>query len=185
MMKTLYSYLYIALILTFVAACNTSSKAPSAAKEKALTATATISGKSGQHVQGTIVLIQVKDGVTLQIDLTGLEPNSLHGFHIHEIGDCTDDDAKSAGGHFNPGEVQHGGPEDQHRHAGDMGNLHSDAKGEVHTLVKNRMVTLDNQESTSVVNRAIIIHESKDQFDAQPAGNAGARIGCGVIRVNY
>ena len=51
----------------------------------------------------------------------GLNPNSLHGFHIHEYGDLTEG-CKTAGPHYNPFAVEHGAYSGV-RHVGDMGNL--------------------------------------------------------------
>jgi Cu-Zn family superoxide dismutase len=140
-------------------------------------------GKSDTNVQGTILLTQDNDNqVTLQIDLTGFPPNSTHAFHIHANGDCSDVGAASAGPHFNPSGTRHGGPDNEIRHAGDMGNLVADEKGEVHTQKINTLITLHENLPNSAIGKSIIIHQDVDDFQTQPTGNAGARVSCGVIR---
>lgn len=147
------------------------------------TLVAKMESKSDSKVQGTILLTQDSETqVTLQIDLTGFTPNTTHAFHIHAVGDCSDAGAASAGPHFNPAGTRHGGPDHEMRHAGDMGNLEADEKGEVHTQKINTLITLQENLPTSAIGKSIIIHESVDDFETQPTGNAGARISCGVIR---
>lgn len=143
---------------------------------------AQMESKSDSKVQGTIVLSPGEDHqVKLQIDLTGFSPKTTHAFHIHAVGDCTDPGAASAGPHFNPSGARHGGPDHEMRHAGDMGNLEADEKGEVHTQKINTMVALEENVPNSAIGKSIIIHEGVDDFQTQPTGNAGARVACGVI----
>ena len=77
---------------------------------------------AGSKVGGTVTFTEVADGVQVHADLTGLGPGN-HGFHVHEFGDCSAPDAMSAGGHFNPTNEPHAGPDDAARHVGDMGNV--------------------------------------------------------------
>lgn len=146
-------------------------------------AIAKMESRSDSKVQGTIVLTQETDTqVTLQIDLSGFTPNTTHAFHVHAIGDCSDPGAASAGPHFNPAGTRHGGPDHEMRHAGDMGNLEANEKGEVHVQKINALVTLQENVPHSAIGKSIIIHESVDDFETQPTGNAGARVACGVIQ---
>lgn len=169
------------LSFTFCAGKNTSSSTSETKTTPGVFAK--MESKSGSKVQGTITLMQnAENQVTLQIDLTGFAPNSTHAFHIHAVGDCTDEGAASAGPHFNPAGTRHGGPDHDMRHAGDMGNLVADEKGEVHTQRTNTLVTLEENVPTSAIGKSIIIHEGVDDFETQPTGNAGARISCGVIQ---
>src|SRR5690606_9599528 len=85
----------------------------------------------GQTTGGLIKLTRTADGVSIEGTVTGLEPG-LHGFHIHENGDCSAPDASSAGGHFEPADDPHGAPDDppdQH-HLGDFGNITAGENGE-------------------------------------------------------
>jgi Cu-Zn family superoxide dismutase len=119
-------------------------------------------------------------GVRITADLKGLPPNSTHGFHIHEYGDCSAPDASSAGGHYNPDHHKHAGPNAPQHHAGDLGNIKTDAKGNAHLEITVHDITIDG-EKNPVLGRAVIVHEKADDLKSQPTGDAGARIGCGVI----
>jgi Cu-Zn family superoxide dismutase len=102
-----------------------------------------------------------------------------HGFHIHEKGDCSAADASSAGGHFNPTGKPHGGPDSDARHAGDFGNIEADATGNARYSRTFSDLTLDGE--SSIIGKAIIVHQKADDLKTQPSGDAGGRIGCGVI----
>jgi Cu-Zn family superoxide dismutase len=114
------------------------------------------------------------------VQLTGLAPNSEHGFHVHEKGDCSAPDATSAGPHFNPGGAQHGRPGSGMHHMGDLMNLRADAKGAVSAEVELAGLTL-SPGPNSIVGRALVVHRDPDDYASQPAGNSGPRIACGVI----
>jgi len=176
---SLFAVFVIAMNLTF---CAGKTVEP-VVESKSLMGIAKMESKSGSNVQGTIVLTQDKeDHVTLRIDLTGFEPNTTHAFHVHANGDCSDEGAASAGPHFNPAGNRHGGPDHENRHAGDMGNLEADEKGEVHTQRTNAMINLLPDNPNSAIGKSIIVHLGVDDFETQPTGNAGARITCGVIQ---
>ena len=83
----------------------------------------------GHNASGTLALAAEGDSVRLTGTLQGLSPNGEFGFHIHENGDCSAPDASSAGAHFNPANAQHGNPQGETHHAGDMLNAKSDAQG--------------------------------------------------------
>jgi Cu-Zn family superoxide dismutase len=133
----------------------------------------------GNTVHGRVDFEKVEKGVRVTAHLSGLSPGT-HGFHIHEKGDCSSPDASSAGGHFNPTDEPHGAPDDLKRHAGDLGNIEANDKGEASYDRVDTMIALDGP--NSIIGRALIIHQDKDDFKTQPTGNAGARIGCGVIQ---
>lgn len=145
----------------------------------ALTATARIAGLGGAKVAGEIKFSQTGGPIRATGKLTGLPPGK-HGFHVHVNGNCDSADGMSAGGHFNPFGAPHGDANSAKRHLGDMGNIVADANGEamIDTEFGGAVLTLVGTQS--ILNRSIIVHAAADDF-SQPAGNAGARLGCGVI----
>ena len=143
------------------------------------TAVAEIKATKGNKVSGTVTFTQEGDKTTVAVDLKGLKPGE-HGFHIHETGDCSAPDAKSAGEHFNPEKKQHGAPTAAEHHAGDLGNITADKKGDVKTSITTTDLTVA-EGPHSVVGKAVIVHGKADDLKSQPAGNAGPRIGCGVV----
>jgi superoxide dismutase, Cu-Zn family len=159
--------------LTARAADPTGSSAP------APSAVASVQPLGAGTAKGTVRFTQLEHGVQIQAEITGLTPGT-HGFHIHEFGDCSAADGSSAGGHFNPEGKTHGGPNSPASHAGDYGNLEADAGGSAALTLVSHRITLD-QSATGVLGRSVIVHEKTDDLASQPAGNAGPRIGCGVI----
>jgi Cu-Zn family superoxide dismutase len=134
---------------------------------------------AGSKVSGTVTFTEVADGVEVQATITGLTPGK-HGFHVHEFGDCSAADASSAGGHFNPTNQPHGAPDDQARHAGDMGNIEADASGNAKlNYIDHDMSLTDDRRS--IIGRAVIVHAKADDLKTQPTGDSGARVACGVI----
>jgi Cu-Zn family superoxide dismutase len=147
-----------------------------------LRAVADLQPAAGNPVSGTVTFIQHGDRVTVIADVRGLPPNSSHGFHIHEKGDCSAPDFTSAGGHFNPGGHPHAGPTVAARHAGDLGNLEAGTGGRAYKRITVDNITLGDGPN-SVINRGVIVHEKMDDLTTQPTGAAGGRIACGVIRI--
>ena len=115
--------------------------------------------------------------------IKGLEPGE-HGFHIHEFGDLSDGCA-SAGGHYNPDGVDHG--DIDNGHVGDLGNITANENGEARFKIVARRVDLSGDRS--VVGRAVVVHADRDDLgkggdeESLKTGNAGDRLGCGVIRL--
>lgn len=141
---------------------------------------AQISSVTQKNLKGDVIFENVKEGVHVKAHVTGLTPNSKHGFHVHEKGECAGPDYKSAGGHFNPGGVKHGGPDSKMAHLGDLGNLVADEKGEAHI---DRIVPhKDASQAQLLTGKAVIIHSKSDDLKSQPAGASGDRIGCGLIK---
>lgn len=108
----------------------------------------------------------------------------MHGFHIHESGDCTAADFTSAGGHFNPTNAPHGGPDDAEHHAGDLGNIEIGEDGTGTLDLASSMLTLDAGATNSAVGKAVILHAGQDDLETQPTGDAGARLACGVVQLS-
>lgn len=134
----------------------------------------------GNTTAGTVTFTQLGAKVRVDANLTGLKPGVEHGFHVHEIGDCSSGDGMSTGGHFNPFGKTHGHHEGPDRHAGDLPALKADAAGNAQLSVVIDMISVSPSRS-SVVGRGMIIHRDPDDYKTQPTGNAGPRIACGEI----
>jgi len=155
---------------------------PVAAKDEVVKAIAVISPTQGNIVTGTVTFTQEGKSIHVVAALTGLKPGGKHGFHIHEFGDCSAPDASSAGGHFNPMGNMHAGPDQSKRHAGDFGNIVADANGNGNLDLVVDNITM-GKDTADILGHAVIVHIQEDDLKTQPTGNAGARIGCGVIGV--
>ena len=99
---------------------------PAVTAEAVLQPTATTEGMAG-----TVTFTEAEGAVNIVAHITGA-PTGPHGFHIHEVGDCSASDFTSAGGHFNPAGVDHAGPTDDVRHGGDLGNIEVAEDGTAH-----------------------------------------------------
>ena len=163
----------LSLLIVLAMACASARTGPMAM--------ATLQPTSGNSARGTVHFQELADGsVEVQVDLTGVPPG-VHGFHVHDKGDCGDN-GNAAGGHFNPMNMPHAGPDAVSHHAGDFGNVTAGENGEVHTKFTTRSITVRDS-STSVINHAVILHANADDLATQPTGNAGGRISCGVAQV--
>lgn len=129
---------------------------------------------SGSQVNGAVTLRAIAGGVHLDAKIGGLTPG-VHGFHVHEVGDCSAADASSAKGHFNPTGKPHGA------HAGDLPDLSANAAGVADLSVDIAGLSLDDG-AGGILNRAFVIHADPDDHTSQPAGNSGKRVACGVIK---
>ena len=141
--------------------------------------TADLAATQGNTAKGEVRFYKVEAGVRVLARVEGLTPGK-HGFHIHEKGDCTAPDASSAGGHFNPNNAPHGAPtaDRSARHAGDLGNLEAGPDG------KARYDRVDTVlDFAQLAGLSVLVHAGEDDVTSQPAGNSGARVACGVIRM--
>ncbi len=141
---------------------------------------------NGSSVTGLVSFHQesFEEKVKIVANVRGLNPNSLHGIHIHQYGDLSQG-CITAGPHFNPFNKVHGGPQDLERHVGDLGNLKTDEHGSSYMAMEDNLITLfgDN----SVVGRSVVVHSKEDDLgnggneESKKTGNAGSRVACGVI----
>uniref|UniRef100_UPI001CB90E16 superoxide dismutase [Cu-Zn], chloroplastic n=1 Tax=Erigeron canadensis TaxID=72917 RepID=UPI001CB90E16 len=140
--------------------------------------------KGTSSVEGVVTLTQEDDGpTTVNVKITGLTPGP-HGFHLHEFGDTTNG-CISTGPHFNPNGNTHGAPEDENRHAGDLGNIIANADGVAEATIVDNQIPLTGP--NAVVGRAFVVHELADDLGkgghelSLSTGNAGGRLACGVV----
>jgi len=140
----------------------------------------------GDGVKGVIRFHQTGDPtspVELSGNITGLTPGS-HGFHIHQLGD-TSNGCASMAGHFNPLQLKHGAPTDSYRHVGDLGNIEAGNDGVAIVKITDSQLSLNGL--NSIIGRGVVVHAGRDDMGrggdegSLKTGNAGGRVGCGVV----
>ena len=143
----------------------------------------TMEAKSGSEVTGSVTFTEEDGKVTMLASLSGLTPGE-HAIHLHEKADCSSDDGKSTGGHWNPTSEPHGkwGAETGY-HRGDIGNFTADEEGNATVEFSTDLWCLGCEDETkNILGKAVIVHQGIDDFTSQPSGAAGARISCtGII----
>ena len=161
------------LFAVFVSVPLLASAAPSA--------TATLRDAQGKTV-GMATVTPGDGGVKIAVSVSGVAPG-LHGFHVHAVGKCEGPDFKSAGGHFNPAAKEHGLENPKGAHAGDMPNLSvgADGVGKGEFLARGASLEPGPGSLFPDGGTAVVLHASPDDMKSDPAGNAGARIACGVV----
>ncbi|MBR9989850.1 MAG: superoxide dismutase family protein [Gemmatimonadetes bacterium] len=134
---------------------------------------------------GVAHVAQVGTGVEVHVHISGLQPGSEHGLHFHENGSCGAPTFESAGGHFNPTNTQHGLDNPQGPHMGDMPNIRAGDDGVADTTFVKPDTQLRGGESSLQRSGgiALVVHAGRDDQRTDPSGNSGARIACGVLRV--
>lgn len=138
---------------------------------------AKITGEAaGSSISGIIYIYPERDGSLLSVRVNGLpraEGNCGSRFfalHIHEGSACSGEGFSGAGAHFSKGDCVHP------HHAGDLPPLIGCGARAYLAVLTGSFTPWE------VIGRTVIIHEGMDDFTSQPAGNAGARIACGVIQ---
>lgn len=143
-----------------------------------------------REIVGEARFQQGPTGVLITIEMDGLPDSAIgwHGAHLHEIGDCSNADFTSSGGHINPDGRSHGllnpdGPD----HA-DLPNIyvHSDGRARVQAFTTS--VSLSGQGGAPALldadGSAIVFHDNPDDHVSQPIGGAGPRHVCGVVEAS-
>lgn len=131
---------------------------------------------------GTVTFEQTPNGLLVRGDFRNLPPGT-HALHIHTTGACVAPEFTSAGGHFNPFNRQHGMRNQNGPHAGDLPNVEIGTDGTGHAEVLATYASL-NEGPGNILDSdgsAVVVHASADDHRSDPAGNAGARIACGVV----
>ena len=146
-------------------------------------ASAMIEAKSMSNVSGSATFQATNGMVTLTLMVQGAPPGE-HAVHIHDMGDCSDPAGMSAGGHWNPNMTEHGKWGMDPFHLGDIGNIMIAQDGTGMLTLSTDLWTVGTGDKNDVVGHAVMVHEKADDFVTQPTGNAGARIGCGVINTS-
>ena len=139
------------------------------------------------NIKGTVRFTEeiVNNRIKIDLDLSGLKPNSLHGFHVHEAGDLSDK-CTSMCSHFNPYGKTHGCPGVKERHVGDLGNIITNNKGSAKYTFYDDVIKIRGVKA-NIIGRGLIIHEDQDDCgkgnneESLKTGNAGKRIACAVI----
>jgi len=144
-------------------------------------AKANISAKSGSQVEGTATFEQQSTGIVVMVLSLSNMPAGDHAVHIHKVGDCSSPDAESAGEHWNPTNAQHGQWGSGSYHLGDIGNITASSDGKVNFTFRSDKWTIGSDLTNDIVDKSLVVHADPDDYTTQPGGNAGIRIGCGVI----
>ncbi len=141
-----------------------------------------LNSKSGSNVTGNVIFKQEGNLVTMTAAISGLE-EGMHAIHLHAKSDCSSDDGKSTGGHWNPTSQPHGKWGDpKGYHKGDIGNFtaNSDGRGTI-TFTTDEWCIGCGDETKDILGKAIIVHQGTDDFTSQPSGAAGTRVSCGGV----
>lgn len=131
------------------------------------------------NIYGLVRFYQTKNGTLVFAEITGLPKaekdcgQRIFGFHIHSGTSCTgnaNDPFADAMAHYSPNNCEHP------HHAGDLPSLFG-YNGKALSIFLTSSFNINE-----VIGRAVIIHDSPDDFTTQPSGNAGNKIACGIIR---
>lgn len=170
-MKTLMAILMVA---------GLSSAAFAQEETAAKTLSASLVNDTGRNI-GSIKLDETPNGLLVSLEVTGLS-SGWHAAHIHGTGDCSDhaEHFKKAGSHLSREGEEHGFYNEKGPHAGDLPNFLVQTDGSANVQFFASGLTL--AEIADADGSAFMIHEQPDDYKSDPAGNAGARLACGVLK---
>lgn len=132
-------------------------------------------------VTGTATFEAVNGKVKMMLNITApSKANKTLAVHIHEHPGCGDN-GKEAHGHWNPTKANHGEWGSNAFHRGDIGNVQLDGDGKGTKELETDLWSIGGDSTTNILNRSIIVHGGVDDYKTQPTGNAGNRLGCGII----
>jgi Cu-Zn family superoxide dismutase len=184
--KARFTRISLAAALLMLGACKQEQgTAPGPERAKQIDATAEMRNTAGELI-GTVHFEQLAHGLALWVDFTDLPPGE-HGFHIHETGECAAADFSDAGGHFNPKGAAHGHDNEAGSHVGDLPNIAvgTDGNAKVRLLLPDVVLSDDGSGRPALLGgdgTALVVHSHADDYRTDPAGDAGDRIACGVIK---
>jgi Cu-Zn family superoxide dismutase len=141
-------------------------------------AIAVLSPSHGSSVYGVVTFVRSGDVVLVNANLTGFKPNSSHGIHIQESGDCITPNLSS-----NLTLAESGGANVAMQYKSDLGNVTADSKGDVYTSFEVGEGAFGTG-SDSIIGRGLVVRAEKDDLKSQSAGNSGAHSACGLITRN-
>ena len=178
-MKTYSSTLRSILLPLFAFALCSVGSADQLSLHKDAVAVAELKSANTTDVVGSVQFIPHANGVRILGHVMNLTPGK-HGIHVHEKGDLSAPDLSSAGGHYNPTNEPHAGPNAERRHVGDLGNITAESDGTAKIDMVDKRIKLEG--AHSIMGRALIIHSGPDDFSSQPSGNSGNRVAGGIIQ---
>jgi Cu-Zn family superoxide dismutase len=191
------SFLILAITLIFAVACkgekketdsNTETTIENTESQSEVTTTKVkhtlvrLEAKSGSTVSGAVSFTQEGDVVTMVAKMNGLSEGT-HAIHLHEKADCSSDDGKSSGGHWNPTAKAHGKwGATEGFHKGDIGNFEADADGNGSVNFSTNQWCIGCGDSNKdIIGKGVIVHQGTDDYTSQPSGAAGSRVSCGGV----
>ncbi len=129
-------------------------------------------GIDAPQLYGEVAFFQHRGCVRVCVNITGLpySDSGFFGFHIHDGASCNGKGFENTGSHYNPTGKAHP------KHSGDLPPLLKCNGGAYMTVMTDRFHIKE------IIGKTVVIHSMPDDFTTQPAGNAGTKIGCGVIR---
>ena len=165
--------------LALVAGCSGNGDSPGEVSGNV--ARAMLAGADGKEY-GEVIVAQGDGELLVNISAAGLSPGA-YGVHIHETGECDGPDFKSAGGHWNPTQKQHGFDNPQGAHMGDLFNLDigTDGSGSLEAIIAGGTLKGDDNALLDDDGASLIVHAGPDDLQSDPSGDSGDRLACGVF----